>query len=460
MTATTSMSNAGRRGNTVVTNVLARYYAGVQEASHRVAAERGTSREADVAFELPELDDRLARFMDVSDISLREIDSRLYLMDLMRNPATRTVKTFASAVMVARAVRHIRSTGERVLLVTPTSGNKGTALRDAVARAYATSLASPESLRIAIVVPRVSRHKLRECPLSTDSALRAVNPVAIADVAQPADVKALGSQAVHEQAAAVLQATGFRLWYTLDIDNYRTADCVRAFAEADLMPIEAGAAPRVHAHAVSSAYGLLGYHLGHQILADSRWAGPPQPAWHPGLFLIQHLATPDMVVDLLGIAPPGYIRDPASGLWRQGAEPAFPQVTDNPAETIDPTFYTQAPPTSAQLNPLVKEHGGGGVVVSRRECLDRYDQIRELASHAGIAIETDPGLIREWSLVKGLAGVLVARERALLDQRSDVVLHASGYFTDALIPPLPDAQVTVVDDWQEFAQCLLAAAAG
>jgi uncharacterized protein DUF6002 len=448
------------RSSAVVSNVLARYYAGVREAGRQVTAERGSTRRADVAFDMPELNDRLTKFMDVSDIALTEVDHRLYMMDLMRNPGTRTAKTFASAVMVARAARHFQRTGEPLLLVTPTSGNKGTALRDAVARAYATGLASPADLRIAVLVPRASRDKLRECPLSTDPGLRAVNPVMVADVAKPADVKVLGSQAVQEQAAAIAQATGFRLWYTLDIDNYRTADCVRAFAEADLMPMEADSPSRVQAHAVSSAYGLLGYHLGHQLLADGRWIGPTPPARHPALFLIQHLATPDMVVSLLGITPPDYVRNPGNGLWRQAAEPAFPAVTDDLAETIDPTFYTQAPPTSAQLNPIVKEHGGGGVIVSRRECLDRYDQVRELASHAGIAVETDPSLIREWSLVKGLTGVLVARERGLLDPAADIVLHASGYFTDALIPPVPDTHVTVVGHQQDLARCLFAAAAG
>jgi hypothetical protein len=448
------------RSSAVVSNALSRYFAGVQEAGRQVTAERGSTRRADVAFDMPELDDRLTQFMDVSDIALTEVDYRLYVMDLMRNPGTRTAKTFASAVMVARAVQHFQRTGEPLLLVTPTSGNKGTALRDAIARAYATGLATPADLRIAIVVPRASRDKLRECPLSADPGLRAVNPVMVADIAQPADVKALASRAVQDQAAAVAQATGFRLWYTLDIDNYRMADCVRAFAEADLMPIEAKSPPRTQAHAVSSAYGLLGYHLGYELLSDGRWGGPTPPARHPALFLIQHLATPDMVVSLLGVAPPDYVRDPGSGLWRQAVESAFPAVTDDLAETIDPTFYTTSPPTSAQLNPIVKEHGGGGVVVSRQECLDRYDRVRELASHAGIAVETDPSLIREWSLVKGLTGVLIARERGLLDPAADVVLHASGYFTDTLIPPVPDAHITVVGRHQDLAQCLFAAAVG
>ncbi|NEE51635.1 hypothetical protein G3M55_44405, partial [Streptomyces sp. SID8455] len=87
-----------------------------------------------------------------------------------------TTKTFASLHIVARAVQHIRQTGEPLLLTTPTSGNKGTALRDAVARAYAAGLATPEELRVLTVAPAHSRSKLRDGPLSADPALRAANP--------------------------------------------------------------------------------------------------------------------------------------------------------------------------------------------------------------------------------------------------------------------------------------------
>ena len=57
------------------------------------------------------------------------------MLDLTGNPGTHTTKTFASLLIVARAVEYIRRTGEKVVIFSPTSANKGTALRDAVLRA-------------------------------------------------------------------------------------------------------------------------------------------------------------------------------------------------------------------------------------------------------------------------------------------------------------------------------------
>lgn len=165
-----------------------------------------------------------------------------------------------------------------------------------------------------------------------------------------------------------------------------------------------------------------------------------------------------MVTGLLGVPRPDYQRDEASGQWRQAAEPSFPAVTDDVAEVIDPTFYTTAPPTSAQVNLIVKEHGGGGLVISRQECLHRLAPVRELAANAGIEVTADPAQVREWSLIKGLAGVLVARERRLLDPGAEIVLHASGYYTDELIPPLPASRTVAVSSADDVARCLLAAA--
>ncbi len=177
-------------GSATVSNALISNYAGLRAAGQLVAAERvpggKPAGELSVPFDLPAPDAALTSFFDVSDVGLTEIDDRLYLLDLMRNPQTRTTKTLASAVMIARAARHIRQTGERLLLLTPTSGNKGTALRDAIARAYQTGLVSPAELRIAMVVPQVSAGKLRDSPLSADEALRTASPVMVADVARPA----------------------------------------------------------------------------------------------------------------------------------------------------------------------------------------------------------------------------------------------------------------------------------
>ncbi|MEU5958549.1 DUF6002 family protein [Streptomyces sp. NPDC047525] len=49
---------------------------------------------------------------------------------------------------------------------------------------------------------------------------------------------------------------------------------------------------------------------------------------------------------------------------------------------------------------IVARHGGGGVVVSPRERLDRFGEVRSLAAPAGITIAADPGAIREWKLLK------------------------------------------------------------
>jgi hypothetical protein len=456
------MSVPNQTTSAVVPHALARHYPGVRAAARYVGARRDDSRNPlTVPLELPDLTEGIERFTDVTDIALTEIDSDLFLLDLMRNPGTRTTKAMASLVMVARAVEHIRRTGERLLLVTPTSGNKGNALRDAVARAYATGIASPVDLRLLVVVPDSSRGKLRGGALSDNPHLRAATPVAVAAAGQPpAAVKQLAAEAVRLCGERLLDRTGFRCWYTLDLDNYRVADSVRAYAEADLLPITSDSPPRWHAHAVSSAYGLLGYHLGHTVLAEGLYPDLAAPATHPGFLLVQQLATPDMVVSLLGRDVPDYTRGPADGLWRQREDPAFPAVTDDPAEVIDATFYTKAPPTSPDINALVGRYGGGGIVVSRRECLDRYATVRALAANAGIDIEADPGLIREWSLVKVLTGVLIARERGLIPPGTRIIAHGSGYYTDETVPPLAAAHTTPVRTAQDLAGVLAGAVNG
>ncbi|HEY6748833.1 MAG TPA: DUF6002 family protein [Mycobacteriales bacterium] len=436
----------------MVHNALARYHEHIRAAARAVLAMR--SDDLTIPLEPAETFPELTA---VTDIGLDQIDQSTYLLDLMRNPGTRTTKTMASLLMVCRAISHIRRTGERVLVLTPTSGNKGTALRDAIARAYATGLANPQQLRMVMVVPEESRVKLRACPLTDDTSVHSANPVAVAEVEEPADVKDLCARAAASEAENLLDTKGFRIWYTLDLDNYRIADSARAFAEAELLPIGADSGPRLQAHAVSSAYGLLGYQLGAQLLADGV-EGLTAPARQAGLFLVQQLATPDMVTSLLGAKVPEYEYDPATGCWRQESRPEFPATTDDPVETIDTTFYTKAPATSTQINRIVAKHGGGGVVVSTRECLERFETVRGLAKNAGIAIDPDPDRIREWSLVKVLTGVLVARERGLVARDTDVVVHASGYYTDELIPPLRDEHITRVRAAADVAALIRAAA--
>jgi hypothetical protein len=166
-----------------------------------------------------------------------------------------------------------------------------------------------------------------------------------------------------------------------------------------------------------------------------------------------------MVQSLLGIGRPLYTHDTAAGVWRQSSTAEFPAVTDDPAEVLDPTFYTSAPPTSVQINTIVAGSGGGGVVVSKRECLAHFDAVRALTARAGIVVDPDPAAIREWSLVKALTGVLIARERGLIAPGTDVVVHASGYYTDALIAPLPADHTHSVSTPDDLAQLITAAAA-
>jgi uncharacterized protein DUF6002 len=448
-----------------VSSPLIRYYQGVRAAARQVVRERDGAPAPTVSFDLPELDDPLRRYFAQPGVALTPIGVErgrsLRLLNLMGDPDTRTTKTLASLVMVARAAHHIQRTGEGVLLVTPSSANKATALRAAVARAYRTGLARPEQLRMVAVAPATSAAKLRSGDLSADPDLRAANPFVLADVDRPANVKELTREAVDLCAAEILTGTGFRMWYSLDIDNYRIADAVRAFVEAETMPLTTQSRPRLHAHAVSSAYGLLGYHLGWRLLTSGAYADLPEPAFHPGFFLVQQLATPDMVLSLRYGDPsheriPEYRRD--GELWRQGTDPAFPAVTDDPHEVLDRTFYTTNPPTCPQIDDIVARHGGGGVVVSRRECLDRYDRVRDLCAAAGVRLPSDPAEIREWSIVKALTGILIGIERGFIAEDTDIVVHGSGFYTDALLPPLPAEHVHRVGRATELAAVMRAAA--
>ncbi|RJQ84671.1 DUF6002 family protein [Amycolatopsis panacis] len=445
---------AGQAGGAVniVQNALSKYHGHIRTVARVLTAARG----GDLAIPLEPLD-VFEQFTDVTDIGLSQVGQNTFLLDLMRNPGARTTKTMASLLMVSRAVSHIRRTGERILIFTPTSGNKGTALRDAIGRAYECGLVTPEQLRMVMLVPESSRAKLRDCALTRENTRHSVNPVAMANVDQPADVKQMSAEVVAAHAAEIMDTTGFRVWYTLDLDNYRIADAARAFVEAELLPVTENSPPRLHAHAVSSAFGLLGYHLGFEALATGL-PGLRVPAKHPGFFLVQQLATPDMVTSLLGTKVPDYAYDSSSGLWRQEAALEFPAVTDAPDETIDATFYTKSPATSAQVNAIVGRYGGGGVVVSRRECLTRFAQVRALASNAGIEIGADPASIREWSLIKVLTGVLVARERGLVAPGTDVVVHGSGSYDDSVLPPMRDEHITRVSTFEELAALVRATA--
>ncbi|MEU0003933.1 DUF6002 family protein [Streptomyces sp. NPDC006314] len=423
------MNHSVAEASTASVNVLTEHGEGIRRALAAVAAGRPPTADFAPAFALPEPSERLSEFFAATDFRFAGLGTvgpvRLHLLDLMGNPGTRTVKSLASHVIVARAVEHIDRTGEAVMIFTPSSANKATALRDAVLRAYRTGLADPERLRIVTVVPDAARPKLWASHLADDPNLAARNPVCVLDGEHPGHVKTVVLRALEESAPELFARYGFRLWHTLELDNYRSADAVRAFAEDAVLPADNGAV-RVHAHAVSSAFGLLGHHFG-TTLSPAR-ARPPQ------YFLVQHLATPDMVQSLYGTPAPAYRFDPDTGLHHQDEDPHYPRTTFSTGEDLETTFYTRAPATSAAMNRLIRGNGGGGVVVSLHECLGRYGEIRALLARAGTALPADPRALREWSLVMVMTGVLNGIDRGLV-QADEVVVHGSGsYSADDFVP--------------------------
>ncbi|MEU8547491.1 DUF6002 family protein [Streptomyces roseoverticillatus] len=443
----------GARGTVVLDNAIAAYYEHVQAALDHVAAARDDPPEGfSPGPRLPPLTERLRTFLSVSGLAATDLGAhrgtRLSLLDLMRNPGTRTTKTMASLVIVARAAHHVRETGEPLMLLTPSSANKATALRDAVQRALDRGLVTRDELRIACVVPEDSAAKVWRTRLADDPELRRRNPVLV-HAGPGAAVKALASEGAARHAAEIERLTGIRVWHTLDLDNYRAADTVRACFEHAHLPRPSGVT-RWHAHAVSSAFGLLGHHLGTALLGE----GTGRPS---GYLLVQHLATPDMVLDLHRGTAPAYRHDPVTGLHTQDGDPRFPAVTHDPAEVLDPTFYTRAPATASAMSGLVRAHGGDGLVVSRHECLGRYDQVRALVAPAGIRLPADPGRLREWSLVMAMTGTLLAVERGLVEA-DEVVVHGSGSYTCDDFAPLPPAARQPVGSAGDVGTALRAAA--
>ncbi len=403
-------------------------------------------------FQLPELDAKMREFFAVAEARwwhLADHDSgRVMLLDLTRNPGTRTTKTLASLLIVARAVEYIRRTGEPVLIFSPTSANKGSALRDAVQRAVDCGLVTGEELRVAIIAPAGCRSKLRGG--GPDPAR---NPVFLYDGANAEDVKAIGREFVDTYAGKLYA----NVWYSLALDNYLIADAARAFFEHDVDPTP-GSAPRVHAHAVSSAFGLLGYNLGRDLLERD---GAAAAADRPGFLLVQHLGAPDMVVNLAHgdfdrAHLPEFRHDPASGLYVQDDDPRFPAATYDPAEVLDPTFYTHRPATSPAMNTLIERHGGDGIVVSLYECLQRYPALASWLSTTDRQLPADPRVLREWSLVMALTGVLNALERGLVAPGRDIVVHGSGTYRAGEYPFLELDATHPVRDAEDVARVLLA----
>ncbi|GAA4239887.1 hypothetical protein GCM10022254_62470 [Actinomadura meridiana] len=444
----------------LVDNALARYFDNVRLALRQLLGERdGADGDFTPGIDLPDLTPAMLEYLSVSGIEHVRLPSyrgkNLALLDLTRNPATMTTKTFASLVIVARAVRFIRDTGERVTIVTPSSGNKAIALRDAVLRAISCGLVSADQLNVVAVVPANSVPKLRVSELFSDPELRKRNPIAVYHGDPPGRVKDISRGLVDEHRTELERGLKTNFWYTLRLENYLAADIVRAFAEAEFFPASPDE-PRLHAHAVSSAYGLLGHSYG-RSMAPPESGGGASP--DPRYFLVQHLGAPDMVLSLYhqGSTDPShlpqYTYDLESGLYGQDENPRFPAVTFEPSEALDPTFYTRGPATSPRMDEIIHEQGGGGIVVSMAECLNRYPRIRALLGAANIRLPAQPVALREWSLVMAFTGVLNAIDRGLIAE-NDVLVHGSGSYSVADYAPLTDRDLHPVEDVESLRQVL------
>lgn len=445
LTATPVLNERESGAVVALDNTLAHYYS---EIGALLAEGRVDSPGFDPGSSLPVLDCRLRDFFAPTTMSWHQLaplgDTRLSLLDLRHNPATRTTKTNASLLLVARAVAYIQRTDERITIVTPSSGNKATALRDAVLRAIETGLVRSDQLNIVSVVPWSARGKLFSSALHADADLGWRNPVLAVAGTRRDSVKSL----VAEYAENTSVAAGNRLWFTMSLANYRIADASRSFFEDDFLP----PGRRLHAHAVSSAFGLLGHAYGAQCRDRA-----PSP-----YFLVQHLDTPDMVLDLYRdsfsrAGLPDYRHDAQSGLQVQDQDPHFPYAADSLDEVLETTFYTHSPATSPTMTDSIRRHGGGGIVVSLHECLHRYPRIRALLADTAVNLPADPREVREWSLVMALTGVLNASERGLLAEYPEIVVHGSGSYSMHDYTPLPDSALTVISDERELAARVAAA---
>jgi hypothetical protein len=456
-------AEAVTREEPVTRNLLCDYHPLLRAVMARLEMERGADRSTmfSPAFRLPALDAQMRKLFAVGTASWGSLgsyrDRDLVLLDLMQNPGAETTKTTASLLMVARAIGHIRSTGEKIVIIAPTSSNKGVALRDAVERALSAGLVTPEQLRVLVLAPHSAKRKLRNGKLATDAELRQLNPLLVYDGTNASDVKEIARSFVTTYADELLTKHGTRLWFSLDLRNYQAADATRAFIEDDVDSLGSGSSqPRMHAHAVSSAYGLLGYQLGLEVLEQQ---GRARPARQPGYFLMQHLATPDMVLSLYHDSfsrenVPRYERNALTGLYEQREDQHFPYFTFSPGEAIDSTFYTREPVTSNRMNTLIRRNGGGGIVVSLAECLARYAQVRMLLERCGVPVPADPRMLLEWSLIIALVGVLNAIDRNLISTGTKVVVHGTGLYTTASAAAIDDRATRIVRSAAEVAQAL------
>ncbi|QOY35112.1 DUF6002 family protein [Anaerobacillus isosaccharinicus] len=436
-------------------NLIERYYKGLQKAFENI--DGGNKNNLfEPAFELPQLDEQMIKFFEVAQSSYSYLgdykDKSIYLLNLMKNPGTNTTKTLASLLMVARAVNHIKKTGERILIFTPSSGNKAIALRDAVERAIKFGLVAKEELRIITLTPKNSSHKLRKSDLSENEELLKLNPMFIYNGEIPQDVKKIGSEFIKKYDRDIETKYGYRVWYSLDIRNYKVADSLRAFFDYEFFPWKENQSKRLHAHAVSSAYGLLGYNYGRTIIKNE---GMKIHEPNPGYLLVQHSETSDMVLSLLyndfsRSNYPKYIYDETDGMFKQKQNSHFPYKTWRVIENLDGTFYTHNPPTSPEMNNLIHTNGGTGIVVSLSECLSRIGIIKQLLKGTDVSFPEDIRDLNEWSLVMAFTGVTNAIDRNLVDAFDDIIIHGSGIYSEDDYLKVEKTQVKEIGNHKEM----------
>jgi hypothetical protein len=445
-------------------SVLARYYSGIQKAQTLLERQRNFAPPAlfEPSRTLPLLSEEMIRLFEPAKMewsALGKYKGRsLKLLKLLGDPATNTAKTFASLVMIARAVHHIQQTGENILILVTTSGNKGTALRSAVERALSLGLVKKEQLRVVIIVPQSSAHKLRFSHLYADDELRRLNPVVLYKGESSTRLKQLGQAFQEKYFTEFVKQTNTRIWYSLNLDNYQVPDSARAYFEYENRLLEESSlvpATRLHVHTVSSAFGFIGYHLGRSVLVQE---GLTTWEENPGYFLVQHLKTPDMVLhnyfgSFSSQHRPEYHFDETTGLYVQCTNAHFPEKTLTPYENLDATFYSSTPSTSPYVSGMIEQFGGGGIVVSLHECLERFPLVRSLLSRANLNIVADPRRITEWASLIALTGILNAIDREIIPEQAELVIHASGYYAlDVEYTPLCAAQLPTVNDDEPYDQ--------
>lgn len=448
----------------VIANTLTRFYPQLHWAAKKLEAASTASNWFEPAWSLPELTPELEEFFSATDIAFYDLGEyrghQLYLQDLTQNPGTHTTKTFGSSSIVARAVKHTQVTGEPIVLVTPSAANKAVALRNAVLRAYRSGLSDPERLRVVTVVPQSSQPKLWASELDSDPELRRINPIGAYSGAEREHVKKITTAAIDQLSTGGAAVNGFRIWYTLNPNNYRLADLVRTLAEYALIP---PAGERWHTHAVSSAYGFLGHDLGRQYVEENG-AGQDVPQKY---LLVQHLETPDLVSAVTGLDVAQVVNDsfsfsPEIGMFVRpdGADLRLPGFCYGPQERLERTFYTRNPPTTDAVVDVLRRRGGTGMVVSLPEALQAYPFVRSLFSQGGFdRLPEDPRWLREWAMVMASVGGLNAIDRGIIPSNADVVIHGSGAYSEGEFQQLDRSRLIDVDSAEDVKNMVVAATA-